>query len=656
MLYAKWQGAVLKALLLLAMVLPVPVQAKKQIPLEHFAMRDVVGDAALSPDGKYLAVMKIPTKDGNPIVEVYETADLGKKPFTFNANPMEIISIPGWVSNRVLVFALRQKVRDIIDDFNQGVYRGKLAYLDMKKKKLGSIEETGLDFEQLLPDKPGKAVVSILESDDGGKSASVPEFYRARSYYEMDFNKGRKKLLVRGSQKRLAIQFDPQGNPVFSRGYNSEDDIWYYRPSGTRDWREIYRKSRESFEDFTIISLDYPREDYALVIAHNGHDKRGLWTFNLKTAKFDELLYRRKDVDVWGVRYHSNGWTHPQQVAAVSYSRDKLRFEYFDGAEGAIYAQLEGLIPAAHYLQIEDRNRDGSSMLIYNEGPEDPGTYYLYRKGKLEVIGSKQPLISSKQLADIRYIKYKARDGRIIPGYLTTPNDDPPFPLIVLPHGGPFVSEVVHYDKWAQMLASRGYMVLQPQYRGSQNYGLEHYLVAFKDGGQGGYTMQDDKDDGALHLIKEGMADPDRIAMFGWSYGGYAALIAASRTPQIYQCVIAGAAVTDTQYQVNHYRYQISGASRTEQLSMWDDSISPINEVSKVNIPILMIHGDVDQRVPLTHAKKYLKELDKHKKPYKYVELKGADHFSNTLFHNHQKTLFTSMIDYLENDCGPGGL
>lgn len=164
--------------------------------------------------------------------------------------------------------------------------------------------------------------------------------------------------------------------------------------------------------------------------------------------------------------------------------------------------------------------------------------------------------------------------------------------------------------------------------------------------------MQDDKDDGALYLVEEGLADPNRMAMFGWSYGGYAALVAASRTPQIYQCVIAGAAVSDPNMQVNYYRFELRGTPALEQINMWDDSISPIKEVEKVNVPMLLIHGDVDQRVPLDHAKKYRKLLDKYNKNYKYLELKGADHFSNTWTYDHQRSIYTSMIDFLENDCG----
>ena len=225
-----------------------------------------------------------------------------------------------------------------------------------------------------------------------------------------------------------------------------------------------------------------------------------------------------------------------------------------------------------------------------------------------------------------------------------------------MPHGGPHVSETIIYDEWGQMLANNGYLVVQPQYRGSTNYGLDFYMSAFKDGGEGGHKMQDDKDDGVLYLIKEGFSDADNVAMFGWTYGGYAALVAASRTPQLYQCVIAGAAVSDTLYQVTQYSDRMRGASKLEQTNMWVDSISPIDEVEKVNVPMMLIHGNVDQRVPPEHVRRYLDEMEKHGKPHKYVELDGADHFSSTLFFEHQIMLYKSMTSFLRDDCGPGGL
>jgi dipeptidyl aminopeptidase/acylaminoacyl peptidase len=225
-----------------------------------------------------------------------------------------------------------------------------------------------------------------------------------------------------------------------------------------------------------------------------------------------------------------------------------------------------------------------------------------------------------------------------------------------MPHGGPYVSEVVIYDEWGQMLANNGYLVLQPQYRGSQNYGMGHWMSAFNDGSQAGRKMQDDKDDGALYLVEQGLADPNRLAIAGASYGGYAALVAASRTPQIYQCVIGIAVVSDTVMQVNFARRSLRGSSIESWLDLWLDAVSPIDEVEKVNIPILIVHGTVDQRTPPVNARKYVRALERHGKDFKYVPLEDADHFSNTFKYHHWITLYENMIDYLRHDCGPGGL
>jgi dipeptidyl aminopeptidase/acylaminoacyl peptidase len=482
--------------------------------------------------------------------------------------------------------------------------------------------------------------------------------FRPRAYYELDLKRGTKKLLLQGKLSLGQVEFDGEGNPWFARGYDrgKGELIWYVRRQNSSDWDEIYRLSEDSFEQFSVQGIDPEKPDTLLVTAHNGRDKAALWEFNVNTKKFGDIVYARDDVNVRGTRRHSNGWTNPDTIVGVSYWTDRMHVEYFDPIEAATYAQLEGIVPESYMVYITSRSRDGQTLTVYNVGPKDPGTYYLLKGGAFKAIGSKQPLLKSKDLAEVRYIDWKARDGMQIYGYLTVPKGEPPFPLIVLPHGGPFVSETVVYDEWGQMLANNGYLVLQPQYRGSTNFGLEYYKKAFINGGQGGYAMQDDKDDGALHLVEQGLADKDRIAMFGWSYGGYAALVAASRTPQIHQCVIAGAAVSDTLMQVSYYSDRVRGAQEIEQLNMWSDSINPIKEVSKVNVPILLIHGNVDQRVPPAHVRKYLDELEKYNKPYKYVELDGADHFSNTLFYNHQIELYTSMIDYLKNDCGPGGL
>ncbi|MGK2924056.1 MAG: alpha/beta hydrolase family protein [Lysobacterales bacterium] len=647
----------LRAVATLLLLLLAADLAAEPYPLEYWALRDVVSNVQVSPDGKHLALMKIPTRDGDPVIEVYDAADFDKEPFRVNADPMEVTSFD-WLSDRAIVVRLRQKVRDKIEGFNQGVYETRLALLDVRKQSIEQIREANPTVENLLPGEPDKVIISFNPSNRDKNLDKIEEAFRPRAYYELNLERGSKKLLLQGQVTLGQVEFDGEGNPWLARGYDiqKEEYLWYIRRPGEKGWEEIYRQHEDSFDTFEVEGVDPDKPDTLLVAANNGRDTVGLWEFNVNSKTFGELIYARNDVNVLGTRMHSNPWTHPDTVVGIVYGTDKYHVEYLDPVEAATYAQLEGVIPAAHYLQISSRAREGQTLTVYNVGPRDPGTYYLLKDGKLTTVGSKQPLLKSADLAEVKYISWTARDGKTIHGYLTVPQGEPPFPLIVLPHGGPFVGETVLYDEWGQMLANNGYLVLQPQYRGSTNFGQEFYQSAFIEGGQGGYKMQDDKDDGALHLVKEGLADADRLAMFGWSYGGYAALVAAARTPQIYQCVIAGAAVSDPLMQVAYYSDLIEGAGLIEQMRMWKDSISPIREVNKVNVPILLIHGDVDQRVPPAHVRKYLKDLEKYNKSHKYVELKGADHFSNTLFYDHQITLYRSMIEFLRNDCGPGGL
>ena len=629
----------------------------KTIPLEEWAKRADVRNVTLSPNGEKLAMLRIMTTEGMPVLEVYDANDLSKRPFRMDSDPMEIVAYY-WATDDKIVFETRQKVRDKIDDFNQGVYEfsGGILTLDRdpKKsawKKLNSIGRGGIT--STLPKYPSNIIISGYPRNSRGTVTS-----RSRIYYNYNIKTGRKKVITRESENLFGIRFDEDANPRFAFSYDgaSNSQEYLYRGKDDSDWEIIYTLNRAEFEEFFIAGFDPENPDNLLVIAHNGNDKRGLWSFDPKEKKFKELIYRRSDGDVLRTVFHSNRFTNSGDITAVSYFDGReLSYQWFNGEEKAIYDQLKSIIPYADRIGISSRSRDGNSLIISNRGPRDPGTYYLVKNGELKVIGSTKPGLMSKDLADVEAITYNARDGKKIRGFITIPNSQPPYPLVVMPHGGPFVGENPDFDEWAQMLANRGFMVLQPQYRGSKYFGLDFYKTAFIDGGQGGYQMQDDKDDGALYLVEKGLVDPNRMMMFGWSYGGYASLIAAARDPQIYQCVIAGATVPDPIDQVNYYRNRLNrqkdSRQAQEQLNMWVDSVSPIKEVSKVNIPMLIIHGDVDQRTPPRAARKYMKALKENDKDHKVLWLEGADHFYDTLFYHHKMELYTAMTDYLADDC-----
>ena len=182
---------------------PALADSHKPYPLEYWALREVINNAQVSPDGKYLGLMKIPNKDGNPIIEVYKADDLNAEPFRLNADPMEITNFY-WASDKDIVFTLRQKVRDQIEGFNQGVYETRIALVDVEKEEIKSFDEINPSIENLLPNKPGKIIISFSEGEADGPGSKLSEAFRPRAYWEFDLERGTKQLLIRG--KILARQ------------------------------------------------------------------------------------------------------------------------------------------------------------------------------------------------------------------------------------------------------------------------------------------------------------------------------------------------------------------------------------------------------------------------------------------------------------------
>lgn len=626
--------------------------AQERVPLEYFAVRENVNNVSISPDGQSIALMRIPSRDANPLVEIRKVDDLEADPIRLDASPMEFQSVT-WVNNDTLIMSARQKIRNRIDGFNRGVYAGKTVFYSLEE---GEFEELpgSLAIEQVLPSSLDEVIISVprtptLVGDDPFAG------FRPRAYYRVNLATGDRRLLLNGNVRIAQVTFDTEGNPRSAQGYDAgaREFVYYWRRIGEETWTEAYRQDGFDLSTFQPVYFDPTDQSLSYVLAHNGNDRLGLWEFNLDTGTFGELIYLPEESDVSSVRFNTNVWGEGLRIAGVDYFADRIRTAWIDPNEQALYSGLRQAIPNAHQLSVTSRSEDGERMVILNVGPLDPGSFYLLKNGALSYLGGRSPQLEPKHLSRVEYIKYPSRHGDLeIPAYVTIPEGEGPFPLIVLPHGGPYVSEVITYDEWGQMLANNGYMVLQPQYRGSLGYGINHWTSAFEESG---LKMQDDKDDGALYLVEQGLADPDRIAMFGWSYGGYAALVAASRTPNIYQCAIAGAAVADPTMQLNYYRDGLLPFQEDIELKR-RAGIQPIDEAENVNIPLLLVHGDVDQRVPIEHMRKYRPRLERAGIPYEYLELDGADHFSNTLFYRHQIALYTRMIEFLENECGPGGL
>jgi dipeptidyl aminopeptidase/acylaminoacyl peptidase len=315
-----------------------------------------------------------------------------------------------------------------------------------------------------------------------------------------------------------------------------------------------------------------------------------------------------------------------------------MEHHFFEPDLARVQAKLSATLSDASSISLLSWSVDRTRFIVKSMGPRDPGTYYLYdaKKDALNKISVRYPGLPSNELGEMLVIKYKARDGTRIPGYLTMPSGKgaKKLPMIVMPHGGPELRDYVTYDEWAQMLANAGYAVLQPNFRGSGGYGRAFTAAGNR---QWGRLMQDDITDGVKALIADGTADPNRICIVGASYGGYAALAGGAFTPDLYKCVVSIAGIGDLpefvtdrgrEFTTDSWSYKIwverIGDPRADSTSM--KAASPSFNADKFKAPVLLIHGDKDEIVPIEQSRRMDKALRDAGKSVEFITIEDEGH------------------------------
>jgi dipeptidyl aminopeptidase/acylaminoacyl peptidase len=298
---------------------------------------------------------------------------------------------------------------------------------------------------------------------------------------------------------------------------------------------------------------------------------------------------------------------------------------------------------------------DLHTVVLAVSGDSRPPETYLLRNGKLMLLSKAYPDIDAASLGTTRLLYYKARDGLSIPAFLTTPDAElcgpGPWPAVVHPHGGPWARDEMGFDAsmWVPLLASRCFAVLRPQYRGSNGWGRKLWMAGDAEWGQ---KMQDDKDDGAQWMIDKGFAQRGRIAVFGFSYGGYAAMAAAVRPHGLYKCAIAGAGVSDNKK--IWARFYTNPFFREAQ-EPTVRGLNPLDLADKIQIPIMVYHGDRDQTVPLEQSSWFVSKAKESKQAVIFHEL--ADYAHGPAW---TRKIMADQLGYIEDyllrDCGSKGL
>jgi dipeptidyl aminopeptidase/acylaminoacyl peptidase len=626
-------------------------------PIDYWAVDPGMSNVNVSLNGKYISYEKKASKRSDVQLEILETDNLSSEPFIVTGDVMEIIT-SDWVSDDQLIIIFRQQVRDSIEGFNQGIYSYKAVKLDLDTKKFTELDKnrtvgSGKVFStrvtNILPNDPNTILISYAEAQRG-------QTFRNASYYKYNLKTGKKRLVLKGNERYFNVEFDNNANPISSTGYDerSKEYIYYTREPGSSTWVEVYRQSIDDYEDFDIVSTYIDdNKSKVYVIANNGEDKTGLWLYDLKNKKYISKIYSDNLKDLNGPLYHYNQAKYPDEFIGVTTFKDRLKRIFLNSdltlEVEALYYQLEQIIPNSHTLSIVSSDYDSETFVVKNTAPNDPGSYYLIHNNQITYLGNEKPFLKSEDLASLSYISYPSSDGQIIYAYVHTPKGNGPHPLVVMPHGGPFVEERILFDEWPQFFANNGYMVIQPQYRGSYGYGIDFHKKAFIDGGEGGKKMQDDLDYGAKYLIEKGQVDKDNVYMFGWSYGGYTSLIASMNKEKLYKCTVAGAAVADLVQQYNYYGSRLDGAQKVRQEAYSKDSINPIDHIDEIKVPLLIIHGDNDQRVPIKHAYKFVEELNKKNIEHEFIVLEGADHFLGTIGYTNMLNMWSSSLDFIKS-------
>lgn len=390
--------------------------------------------------------------------------------------------------------------------------------------------------------------------------------------------------------------------------------VWYRGQPG-EEFRVVAKLKPDAKEELWDLARLIAGKDEGFALEPGPSGRVALRRFNYATREAGEVLYENPQWDLDGMLVDEDG-----TPLAVQFTDDRSRVVWLDPEMEKLQSSLMKALGGVH-TTIVDRSLDGSRLLVAKGDASDPGSWYVFARAtrQLQEVAQLRPEIDPRQLAPVRPIRYTARDGTEISAYLTLPRDRGVrnLPLIVMPHGGPYgIRDQLEYSDEVQLLANRGYAVLQPNYRGSSGFGEQ-----FEELGQGeiGRRMQDDLDDGVAWATASGVADPRRVCLVGSSYGGYAALWGVIRNPDIYRCAASFAGVTEWDKQLKYdgnffdrtnrraWRDRVRGENRKFDL----DSVSPAPQAARLTRPILLGHGKRDGNVPFTQFEIMQKALQK---------------------------------------------
>jgi dipeptidyl aminopeptidase/acylaminoacyl peptidase len=570
---------------LIAGDLPAPL-----IPVKDFFKNSDKSNYKLSPNGEYLAFLQPWNNRMNVHVQ-----KIGEDKVT-RLTAAEKRDIAGflWGNDTRIVY-----IQDTGGDENFKAY---------------GVNIDGSNFKELTPfDKVQVQLVDELKNSPDemliGLNKRNPQIF---DVYRININTGDMTMVAENPGNIQGWVTDREGRVRVATTSDGINGSLLYREKESDPFKTILTTS---FKE-SLSPLFFTFDNQFLYVSSNlDRDKAAIFKYDIANGKFLEKIFEHPDVDVSGLIVSDK----QKKLLAVSYTLDKTEYFFFDKEAETMQKYLESKLPDMEVVVV-GFSKDETKYLLKTRSDKTRGAYYFYNvtTKELKKLADVSPWLNPEFMADMKPITYKSSDGLTIHGYLTLPKGVAPknLPLVVNPHGGPWLRDEWGYNPEVQFLANRGYAVLQMNYRGSTGYGKAFWQASFK---QWGKKMQDDITDGVKMLIEKGIVDPKRVGIYGGSYGGYATLAGLAFTPDLYACGVDYVGVSSIFSWLKAFPpywkplldmvYEMVGNPETEKELL--TSVSPIFHVDKIKAPLFVAQGVNDPRVPKTESDQLVEALKK---------------------------------------------
>lgn len=591
-------------------------QPAPRIPIEDFAALPIFRSPALSPDGRQIvARAKV---DGVYKLAIFDADRPAEKPRVFVLGDIPISEFH-WAGNKRLLVEVIGKGSFL----GIPVPTGRLIVLDLPggAARLADRKSSGII---------GGDVLYVDRSGDWALIASQDNLMMTPSVKRVDLATGDVVVIEKAKPDVWQWFVDHQG--IVRGGVSYDERRWklWYRSIAGEPFRTVqgkFAKDDDSAVDRFIFSRD---GDKGSIVTNERNGKFGVYRYDFTSGQIGATIFEDPLVDVSEVKIDPG----TQEITGIRFHDDRWKTHWVDSKLKSLQARIDRALPGSDNQILGDPATD-ARMLILSSGASDPGTYFLFdqAKGAMGAVLQSYERIERDRLARVTAVRYRARDGLEIRAFLTIPKGSPGknMPMILLPHGGPFVRDEWTYDPLVQFLANRGYAVFQPQFRGSTGFGKEFVERGY---GEWGRKMQDDLDDGVDWLTSTGKVDAKRVCIVGASYGGYAALWGAIRNPERYRCAASVAGVTDLEAQLKANRKSFSA---TRYFKLWRTkvkgdgrfdlkSVSPLAQAARLRVPVLIAHGDQDETVAVEQGRRMVKALTASKADVTSVFYKDGEH------------------------------